>query len=124
MNIQPVTIGIGYGSDIRLYKQKGGHISKRIVERFRLEEKRLMFALDKDDKDHKFIYLSIDIKGGAAESFKLKKRKTGSFQFGLSGLNVAIKHLPDEKGIGYMYNKKIAQNNLAYLQFKRINENQ
>ena len=125
MNIQPVKVGSSSCADIRLQKRGDGMIRKGIVERFHLEGKRIIIALDQDDEDYNFLYLSVDTKRIQSDSITLSKKKQGTFHFGLGVLKEIIQNLPGDrdKSIGYYYHKKMTDDGQVYFQFKRISPN-
>lgn len=119
MNIQPVKVGSRKWSDIRLQRKGCGSVKKSIVKRFGLEQKRVIFALDMDDKKHEYLYMIVDAKGNKADSILLTKAKQGGFIFGLGALKKVMDDIPGAGGIGYYYYKKMVEKEEVYFQFKR-----
>jgi hypothetical protein len=112
----------GSSADITVYNTGITTITKHTVERCGLKDKNILVAVDKDDKEARFFYLTVDPAKTNPLSFNLQKNKSQSYQFSLSGLKSTFKK--DEKKRQYNYYKKIVDKGIPYYQFEKVNADQ
>jgi len=120
MNIEIIRPNISSQKDITIYRTGTSSISAMLVKKMNIENKNISLGLDKDDDDHRFLYLTIAGPDNGLYSIKLEKKKSGSFTFSASSLRVLI---PKGKSVvHFRYYKKIQVGGRPYLQFERIEE--
>lgn len=121
MNLHPLMPGKNSSiGQLKIYPNGVGYFVADFVKRFGLENKHLIISADIDDKDKKFLYLTIDESGIEAASFKLKKQKNGSFQVGLARVAASVNL--KNKTILFIYTKKIAIAGRPYFVFEKYTD--
>ena len=119
MHLQTLRPSVPYDiGDITLYKNGMATFRSDIIKRFNLENRDVLLVIDSDDKENNFIYLSIDESGNDANSFKVIKKKTGSFQKSLGRLST-IFCTNGIKKITFFYSRKIINGNKPYFVFAK-----
>lgn len=95
-------------------------LSLSLVRTLGLNSKKFLFALDEDDKDRKYIYLTIDETGQSPNAYTVSKKSSGTYQLAVTELRKTI----PVKGVSvsYSYSKKIIEKGKPYFQFERDSE--
>lgn len=118
MNLQIVRSGKS-NHDLTLYKNGVGTLASEFVKKFALENKNVLIALDQDDKEHKFIYFTVDLMGKDTNGFIVKKSAGGSFQFS----SARLANLFEQKKIKYVFHNQVTHNAKGFLQLIRLEDN-
>lgn len=91
-----------------------------LVKQFKLDQKRVLFAVDQDDKDRKYLFMTIDETAQNPKSVQIKKIKSGSYQITVKAL---VRELKIEgKKAHFVYLKKITEQAKPFFQFERVGE--
>lgn len=115
MNLQVVRAGRSI-FDMSVYTNGMVTIGSAFAKKFQLENKNILVSLDQDDKDNRFIYLTVDPMGKDPNGFTCKKSKGGSIQIYVMRLAGITK----EGRVRYNYHGQVNQGAKGYIQLERV----
>lgn len=106
--------------NMRINKNGLVTLSLPLVRILGLNSRKFLFALDEDDKERKYIYLTIDETGQSPNAYTVSKKTSGTYQLPVTELKKTIR----VKGtsVNYSYSKKIIEMGKPYFQFERDSE--
>jgi hypothetical protein len=107
--------------DICIYKRGSGTFRAELIRRLGLLNKFVVFQSDEDDKENKFLYVTIDETGEEPAAKKLILQKSGSCQVSFTQIQKEFNSL--NKSMGFDYMKKTTNNSKPLFVFKRREAN-
>lgn len=121
MKLKNISLNSRSGGDIHLSANGMMSIAANFINQHQLwGNKRVLFSLDEDDKQKKYLYLTIDQTGLEPGSKLIVKSKAGSVQ--MSVRRIAEAFSLKGKKADFKYTKKITDGARPYFQFERMVE--
>lgn len=120
MNIKIIEPRSNKTGDINFSPNGMATINAEFVKQYRLDQKKILFAIDTDDKEHRFLFLAVDTNNKNPRSISIKKSKSGSYQLSLK--NVAKELMLTGKKANFTYYKHLTDKGETFIQFQKTGD--